>query len=80
MMCTVSERVPAALQVPTDEDYVGSLGTCSSGCLEFDSGFAADHDDSLPEEPGFAEGRRDCGCGVMVSPAVAVEDGHSSSG
>jgi len=42
---------------------VGSLGACSSGCLESDAGAAADHDDGLPKKLRFAKKRRECGFG-----------------
>ncbi len=56
-------RVLEALWVAVGEDDAGSLGAYPSGCLKPDSGAAADYDDGLPKELGFAKGRRDCGCG-----------------
>jgi hypothetical protein len=52
-----------ALRVAAGEDDVGSFGACASGCLKSDSGAAADHDDGLPKELGFAKGRIRCSCG-----------------
>src|SRR5262249_45656234 len=46
----LERRVLEALRVAAGEDDVGSLGACSSGCLESDSRAAADHDDGLPRQ------------------------------
>src|SRR6516225_4431069 len=52
-----------ALHVATGEDDIGSLGACSSGGFESDSGAATDHADGLPNELGFATCPRDRGWG-----------------
>jgi hypothetical protein len=57
----LKRRLLEALRVAAGEDDAGPLAAYSSGCLESDSGAAADHDDGLPTELGLAKGRRDCG-------------------
>ena len=51
-----------AVAIPGGEDQLCPLSARSSGGFEPDAGAAADHDDGLPEELGFAKGREDSAC------------------
>ena len=53
---TSSRRRLEAVGVAGGQDHVGALGTCPPGGLEADAGAAADHDDGLAGELGFALG------------------------
>jgi hypothetical protein len=52
-----------AVRIATDEDDVGPLSPCAASCLEADTCAAANHDDGLADQFGFALGGTSNACG-----------------